>query len=193
MKKFIMFGAVGVLALAMGTTTLASGYFWKKAGKLENHPVCAAAFSTAGTASAPVRTTASPQEAVMNEREAVPAEDAAPSAAPAGNVCVFTDEDHDGYCDYGDIHEHSGDHRDRNYDGFCDEGDHFCMNYYDADCDGICDNCHDAAMHGGAHHNFDYGNGGSGNYGGTYEYGDSGNAGYGYHHSERHGMGRHHR
>lgn len=86
MKKIVMLGAAGVLALALGTSTLALAHFGRGTG------------------------------------------------------------------DYGDGYYHNRSHIDENYDIFCDEGAQFCMDYYDADCDGICDNCHDENMHRGTHH-----------------------------------------
>ena len=62
-------------------------------------------------------------------------------------ACTFVDRNHDGFCDRGDIHTHSGRHVDANHDGICDKGDHFCMQYTDTNRDGICDHCSNACNH----------------------------------------------
>lgn len=115
-----------------------------------------------------------------------------------GGGCTFTDENHDGFCDNGDIHSHNGDHVDENGDGFCDYGDRYCMKGSDAGYDGACDNAHTA--HEGAHqYNSDDNNNSnnnnssdnssnSNNNGGD----TSENTGSGSHHSKKHG-GSHHR
>ena len=64
-----------------------------------------------------------------------------------GHTCVFTDKNHDGYCDYGDKHTHRGKHVDANHDGICDKGDGYCMNYRDENGDGVCDYCHGETAH----------------------------------------------
>lgn len=176
MKKIVIIGTAGVLALALGTSTLALAHFGRRTGEILS-------------------------------AETVPVEeDRVPASVPGEEACIFTDENHDGYCDYGDVHYHSGNHIDDNHDGICDSGDHFCMDYYDADGDGICDNCHDAT-----HHNSYYGNDASNNGDSGYRNSENGDSGYrnsgngdsgyrnsengnwGYHHSEGHGAGHHHR
>jgi len=66
--------------------------------------------------------------------------------------CTFTDKNHDGYCDYGDMHTHKGKHVDANHDGICDKGDGHCMKYRDKNKDGVCDYCHHKKTHK-SHHN----------------------------------------
>lgn len=105
-------------------------------------------------------------------------------------TCPFVDENHDGFCDYGDVHYHNGSHMDANYDGFCDYGDHYCMQgYVDADGNGVCDNYQTSH---GAHHS--YSNNSSSSSGSANSNGNtSSSTGYGYHHSSGHHGGRHHR
>lgn len=63
--------------------------------------------------------------------------------------CTFIDANHDGFCDNGDIHSHSGAHVDANQDGFCDYGDHYCMAGSDTDYGGVCDSYQ--TTHEGSH------------------------------------------
>lgn len=104
-------------------------------------------------------------------------------------VCPFVDENHDGFCDYGDVHHHNGSHMDTNCDGICDYGDRYCMqSHSDADGDGVCDN-----YQSGVHHSYGGSNSNGNNASNGTSANPSSNAGYGTHHSERHHGGGHHR
>lgn len=63
--------------------------------------------------------------------------------------CTFIDANHDGLCDYGDVHHHNGAHMDANHDGYCDYGDQYCMNTSGSQGSGFH---HSNGHHGGRHH-----------------------------------------
>lgn len=63
--------------------------------------------------------------------------------------CTFIDANHDGLCDYGDVHQHNGAHMDADQDGYCDYGDQYCMNTSGSQGSGFH---HSNGHHGGRHH-----------------------------------------
>lgn len=104
---------------------------------------------------------------------------------PCGrDECIFTDENHDGFCDYGDVHSHNGNHCDANHDGFCDYGDYYCMQGPNDNYNGVCDNCYTT------HHGTHCINNNNCNNGNTSGNGNTGNSGS--HHSNGHGHKNHH-